>query len=164
MWQKQQAQKVLQGLSGKKLSVIEALFGKEELLNMEDVVALKDKAQSIIDGDTGLHRLNPDGKVETVLPEQYTQCLISVLEKNGGQLIMSRLVGQLMGQELWPSSEYFVNKVIAHHIKTGLVQPIWEADGSIIPIEECYPNYPTIEYQNPGPKDFVCRRVIIKLP
>ena len=156
--------KEFSGIIWENLSVIETLFGKEELLTIEDVEALKEKAQSIIDGDTGLHRLNPEGKVGNVLPEQYTQCLISVLEKNGGQLKMSRLVGQLMGQELWPSSEYFVNKVIAHHIKTGHVQALWETDGSIIPAEECYPDYQKIELQEPGPKEFVYRRVIIKLP
>ena len=136
------------------------LYGKERLLTDEEVVNLRGKALNIKIGDTGYHHVNDEGIVMNVMPESYTDTIHAVLLRHGGELRMSRLVGELMGLELKKCSEHFIEKLIIHHLRHGLIKAFWVVDGMEITPNKFYFNIG----HNPGPKDFCYSTVIVRLP
>ena len=136
------------------------LYGRESLLTEEEVMNLRVKALNLKIGDTGYHQVNDEGEVYNVLPEDYTGIIHSVLQRHGGELKMSRLVGELLGLELKGCSTHFVEKLIIHHLRNDLIKAYWICDGTEIKPEEYFFNIG----QDPGPKEFCYRTVIVRLP
>jgi hypothetical protein len=135
------------------------LQGKERLLTEEEVAGLRDKAMSLKISDTGYHQVNDEGEVYNVLPEDYTGIIHSVLQRHGGELKMSRLVGELLGLELKGCSTHFVEKLIIHHLRKDRIKAFWIADGSEVDTKDCFFKIG----QNPNPKEFCYRTVNIRL-
>lgn len=73
---------------------------------------LRVKALNLKIGDTGYHQVNDEGEVYNVLPKDYTGIIHSVLQRHGGEIKMSHLVGELLGLELKGCSTHFVEKLI----------------------------------------------------
>ena len=136
------------------------LHGKEKLLTDEELVNLRLKALNIKIGDTGYHHINDAGIVTNVQPEDYTDAIYSVLQRNGGELKMSRFVGELLGIDLKKCSTHFIEKLIIHHLRKGLIKAFWLDDGSEVSSSDCYFNIG----QDPGPKEFCYRTVKVTLP
>ena len=73
---------------------------------------LRVKTLNLKIGNTGYHQVNDEGEVYNVLPADYTGIINSVLQRHGGEIKMSRLVGELLGLELKGCSTQFVEKLI----------------------------------------------------
>ena len=137
------------------------LIGKEAMISEEELQRLQRKAEDIISGDTGFHAMSKEGEVVNVLPDTYTGILYEIIEKHGGPIKISNLIGQMMGTYLPFCSEEFDNKLIAWHLKQGLLKATWVKDGKEIKPEEQYPDYTSIELQFPGPYEFAYRNILI---
>lgn len=135
-------------------------FGKERLLTMAEVEDLRSKLKCIRLNDTGYHSINTDGVVVNVYPEQYTDILYSVLKQNGGELKMGRYVGQIVSEEIRFNSIDFIEKVIIHHLKNGLLKAFWIDDNTPIPPDQCR----FVIEQFPDSRDFTYGKVIVRLP
>lgn len=136
------------------------LHGKERLLSVDDINNLRLKAQNLKIHDTGYHQVNDAGEVVNILPEDYTDTIHSVLRRHGGELKMSRLVGELLGKEINSCSTHFIEKLIIHHLRKGLIKAYWICDGSEVESKDYYFNIG----QALLPKEFCYSTVNIILP
>ena len=72
----------------------------------------------------------------------------------------SRLVAEQLGNENAWDSTHFIEKLIIHHLRNDLIKAYWICDGTEIKPEEYFFNIG----QDPGPKEFCYRTVIVRLP
>lgn len=97
---------------------------RERLITKDELCELQRKANNLLINDTGFHALDEEGEVHNVSPEAYSSMIYEILEKNGGSMNISHLIGQMMGN-LPFNSEKFDNKLIAWHLNNGLLRSTW---------------------------------------
>ena len=73
---------------------------------------------------------------------------------------MDRMVGELIGKEIDWCSTHFVEKLIIHHLRKGLVKAYWICDSSEVESSDFYFNIG----QAPLPKEFCYSTVKVRLP
>lgn len=134
------------------------LCGKERLLTQEEVDDLRLKAQSLRINDTGYHRLNKDGHVTNILPEEFTEAYKAVIEDNGGEIWLSRMIGQLLSKEMQYCSLDLLEKVLIYLLRKGTLKGFWKIDNTPIPPDNCCIDF----VQCPDPKEFCFQNVIIR--
>lgn len=104
------------------------LFGKEILLTQKEVDYYRLNAHSLRVNDTGYHRLDKNGYIANILPEEFTKAYIDVIDDHGGEVLLIRLTNKLLSSEMKYSSLDLVEKVLLYLLITETLKAYWSVD------------------------------------